>query len=124
MRQRPVPHVGAPLPEARKKFSADRLYRKLLEVVPKILIAMIVMVLAFKGIVRLMDSRKVPFLKVSRDVMQGDGEFTLPTEYGFVREAYKPDGAKMSQEELKKLAEQPNPECNIELVDPNYPSQW
>ena len=125
LHHRPAPRDRLPAqPGPRKKSSGNRLYEKILENVLKTAIATIVMILVFRGIVRLMDSKKIPYLKISQDVMQGDGQFTISTEYGFVREAYLPDGKKMSQDELKRLAEQPKPEFNFELVDPAYPSQW
>ncbi len=123
--QRPAPRVGLPTNHgARKKSADDRLYEKVLGNLLKTAIAIVVMVLVFKGIVQLMDSKKLPLLKVSQEAMHNDGEFTISTEYGFVREAYQPDGGKMSPDELKRLAEQPDPKFNYELVDPSSPSQW
>lgn len=71
-----------------------------------------------------MDFKRLPLLRNSAEVMQGDGKFTNSTEYGFVQEAYKSDGRKMSQDELKKLAEQPDPKFNHELVNSTHQSQW
>lgn len=125
IRHCPVPHAGLPARcGVRKKSSDERLYENFLSNLLKTVIALFVMVLVFQGIVHLMDSKKLPFLKVSAEAVQGDGTFTLSTEYGFVREAYKPDGKKMSQDELRKLAAQPDAKFEFELVDSNSPSQW
>lgn len=125
MRHSPAPHAGLPAGRGMKRKSADdRLYENFLSNLLKTAIAILVIVLVFQGIVRLMDSKKLPLLKVSAEAVQGDGTFTLATEYGFVREAYKPDGSKMSQEELKKLAGQTDAKFNFDIVDSKHPSQW
>lgn len=108
----------------RKKSADERLYENFLSNLLKTVIAIIVTILVIQGVVRLLDSKKLPLLKVSAEVLQGDGQFTIATEYELVREAYKPDGSKMSQEELKKLAGKPDAKFNFELVDPAHPSQW
>jgi hypothetical protein len=125
IRHCPAPHAGLPARYVvKRKSSDDRLYENFLANLWKTVIAVMVIVLVFIGIVRLMDSKKLPLLKVSAEALQGDGKFTLSTEVGFVREAYKPDGRKMSQDELRKLAEQPDAKFDFELVDAGFPSQW
>lgn len=106
----------------RKKSADERLYENFLSNLLKTVIAIIVTVLVIHGIVRLLDLKKLPLLKVSAEAVQGDGRFTLATEYDFVREAYKPDGSKMSPQELKKLAGQTDAKFDYELVDPPQPS--
>lgn len=125
LRPLPIPQPGAPLPAGTKKRSPrNRKTDAIIENILKAVIGIVIMLLVFWGIVRLMDSKKVPYLKISREAIEGDGKFTIGTEYGFVREAYLANGKKMSQADLKRLSEQPNPEFNIELVDATYPSQW
>ena len=124
IRHSPAPHAVPPVRHAARRKSADeRLYENFLANLLKTVVAVIVMVLVFRGITSLMDSKKLPLLKVSAEAIEGDGKFTLSTEYGFVREAYKPNGAKMSPEELKKLAEQAEPKFDYELIGAKAPSQ-
>lgn len=123
IRHSPAPHAGPPIRHAVRRKSADeRLYENFLANLLKTVIAVIVMALVFKGITSLMDSKKLPLLKVSAEAIEGDGKFTLATEYGLVREAYKPNGAKMSPQELKKLAGQPEPKFDYELIGGDAPS--
>lgn len=124
IRHCPVPHAGAPVRHATRRKSADeRLYENFLANLLKTVIAVIVIALVFKGITSLMDSKKLPLLKVSAEALEGDGKFTLSTEYGLVREAYKANGAKMTPEELKKFAEQPESKFDYELIGGDAPSQ-
>jgi hypothetical protein len=103
-----------------RKSRADSIFQNICTA----LIAIATASFVFIGIVKLMNFNKKPYLLVSSEVLEDDGKFDLSTEYSFVKEAYNPNGEKMTFGQLKKLAEKENPSYNMDWCDKKNESQW